>query len=138
MADILTREADLIKNEEGGNVARLEANKIILEDGAAGGSSYSTEEKKIGKWIDGRDVYRKVFVIDPIQISGGRFTVFPIPWDHLLNLSCKIITTAYSEGSRVGYDATCEINANGNMEVLHYFGAPLTIDTVIVEYIKEA
>lgn len=63
MADILTREADLIKNEEGGNVARLEANKIILEDGAAGGSSFSTEEKKIGKWIDGRAVYSKLIEV---------------------------------------------------------------------------
>lgn len=32
-----------------------------VEGGAGGGASYSTDEVKIGKWIDGSDLYEKTF-----------------------------------------------------------------------------
>lgn len=65
--DILTREANNIVNAEGKTVARFEANDIILEDGMGGGGyNYSTEEKKVGKWIDGRDIMQKTVVVDEL------------------------------------------------------------------------
>lgn len=67
--DILTREANNIVNAEGSVVARFEANNIILEDGAGGGSSYSTEEKKVGKWIDGKVIMQKTVFVPELPIN---------------------------------------------------------------------
>jgi len=45
----------------------LNKNFSEIADGIEGGGSdieYSTEEKKIGKWIDGKPVYQKTFITD--------------------------------------------------------------------------
>lgn len=86
MSDILRREANNIMNADGGVVARFEANNIILEDGAGGGSSYSTEEKKVGKWIDGSTLYQKT-----IQTEVPAGDTFTIPLDTNINNVCYML-----------------------------------------------
>lgn len=40
-------------------------------NGLSGGSNYSTTEKVVGKWIDGRNIYEQVFDIDVVSATGG-------------------------------------------------------------------
>lgn len=50
---------------------------IITDDNGSGGSSagevYSTEETRIGTWIDGKPIYRQVFVGE--NILEGRYSI---------------------------------------------------------------
>lgn len=56
---------------------------VIPDGGEGGGGSgsayeiYSTEETRIGTWIDGKPLYRKVFQVTTTSSSGGLGTVIP-------------------------------------------------------------
>lgn len=53
----------------------------FVDDGQGGGGSgleiYSTEERRIGTWIDGKPIYQKTFYFGDINVSAG-VTVLPI------------------------------------------------------------
>lgn len=59
----------------------LSAGFADIEGGGGGGSShdYSTEERVVGKWIDGRDVYEKVIPLS-FTLSTGIATI-PIEYN---------------------------------------------------------
>ena len=44
----------------------IDSNKLneMIEEKVKEQYTYSTEEKKVGKWIDGKELYRKTFVYD--------------------------------------------------------------------------
>lgn len=145
MADILTREADLIKNAEGGNVARLEANKIILEDGAGGGSSYSTDEKKVGKWVDGRTLYQKTIVLNvPMPLGKG----LDVP-HNISDLDIAVEANGYYKFSGVccfmgqGYDESQTVriwdvnNTTINLQIeTGIKSEPNLVGAVTIKYVK--
>ena len=67
---------DIVANQANGMVAGAKAVATLNADLAelsakTAGYVYSTEEQIIGKWIDGRNLYRKVFNIGNLNGSGG-------------------------------------------------------------------
>ena len=50
-------------------------NKQSEDSGGGSSEEYSTEEQVIGKWIDGKPVYQKTFILaSQIVINGSAFT----------------------------------------------------------------
>jgi len=128
--DILTREANNIVNAEGSVVARFEANNIILEDGAGGGTSYSTEEKKIGKWIDNSIIYRKVFSINVVGTGNNWINSGE-------NIeSKKIINAGVIESEGTFYPVSA-LNDSGILKFMHFRGVELSFNYIILDYTKE-
>ena len=49
----------------------LSAAFAVIEGGGCGGVEYSTEERVVGEWIDGKPLYQKSFVIDTSDLITG-------------------------------------------------------------------
>lgn len=130
--DILTREANNIVNAEGSVVARFEANNIILEDGAGGGASYSTEEKKIGKWIDGKSVYSRVIAGDVTLVSGQwRDFSYNFNIDKLIN--ARVLAGVFIPAVHYFLDkSSSAIKINGT-----FWQNEVVADALYIEYTKE-
>ena len=120
----------------------------VSEDGtiSVDGSSitFSTNEKIIGKWIDGSNVYQKVIVVDSEMSSGG----FQISHGIVGNLKCAFCTGCLkaTENGQI-YHLTNAGDAY-NKNVLS-FGFPTSdkiyvnlttygVVTIIITYVKEA
>lgn len=55
-------------------------------------NEYSTEETKIGTWIDGKPLYRKVIVVTGLQASGAKSVVHNISnLGNVTNISGSVI-----------------------------------------------
>ena len=97
-------------------------------------NNYSTEETVIGKWIDGKPIYRNVLNINPVNIRD--WTSIP----EVDNLNIKKIIKAVVMGVEVE-NQDCVIfsnvrrNPNGKFEFLSYFWA-ITASIIILEYTK--
>ena len=55
--------------------------------------NYSTEEQKIGTWIDGKPLYRKVIIFDNFTSASGTKTT------DLSSLNIKTIVSAFANGN---------------------------------------
>ena len=97
-------------------------------------NNYSTEEKVIGKWIDGKPIYRKVLNINAIDIYNWSY----IP--EVDNLNIKKIINAVFMGIDGKYQ-DCVIfpyvrrNSNGKFEFVAW-GWHIVVTTIIFEYTK--
>lgn len=95
---------------------------------------YSTEEKVIGEWIDGKPIYRKVLNINAINLFNWEY----IPETD--NLSLKKIINATAMGTNDSF-TDCVVNLyarrypNGNFGFLAYNWA-IIATTIILEYTK--
>ena len=95
---------------------------------------YSTEETVIDKWIDGKNIYRKVLNINPVNIRD--WTIIP----EVDNLNIKKIIKTVIMGVEVP-NQDCVIfpnvrrNSNGKFEFLS-FSWGITATTIILEYTK--
>ena len=113
------------------------------------GYNYSTEETVIGKWIDGRNLYRKVFNIGQLTGSGGN-TSKPhgiTNFDRAIHLYGSARNTSLESRFTVGipYPAvtSTQINIslqanNENIQVYHPSDAGNYSAVVVMEYIKIA
>lgn len=113
------------------------------------GYNYSTEETVIGKWIDGRNLYRKVFNIGQLTGSGGN-TSRPhgiTNFDRAIHLYGSARNTSLESRFTVGipYPAvtSTQINIslqanNENIQVYHPSDAGNYSAVVVMEYIKIA
>lgn len=113
------------------------------------GYNYSTEETVIGKWIDGRNLYRKVFNIGQLTGSGGN-TSKPhgiTNFDRAIHLYGSARNTSLESRFTVGipYPAvtSTQINIslqanNKNIQVYHPSDAGNYSAVVVMEYIKIA
>lgn len=108
-----------------------------VEAGGGGGSSdieYSTEEKKIGTWIDGSDVYMRVFDLgSDMTIMPSEFTNTAI--DASLIKRLVNVWGVYSTGATT-YSLTANINENIIRLQADRNGAPANVRYVIVQYTK--
>lgn len=98
---ILRREGENILNEAGENVARFEANNIIGNFGG-GSSSYSLEERIVGKWIDNNNIYEKTLSINhstsEIDVSDLDISLL-IDLKGIANDQGNLFIPSYAEGS---------------------------------------
>ena len=97
-------------------------------------TSWSTEEKVIGKWIDGKPIYRQVLNINAINLLDWQY----IPETNNLNIK-KIIkvlamgtTDSFSDNIAVPY---VRRDSNGNFQFVVY-SWDLVATTLILEYTK--
>lgn len=118
-------------------------NQIPVNGGGSSGDDYSTDEKVIGTWVDGKPLYRKVVnVTSPLNNGWGTVTnigeldtmvsakaflfhsgsnyYLPLPYYENSNLYALVLY--YKNGN-------VSVNINGNA----FFSKPITL---IVEYTK--
>lgn len=68
-----------------------------LPETSSGGSSniYSTEERRVGTWIDGKPLYRKVVDLGSGDISEAQIQTGIINMDSVIRIECCIKNTGY-------------------------------------------
>lgn len=95
---------------------------------------WSTEEKVIGKWIDGKPIYRQVLNINAINLLDWQY----IPETNNLNIKklIKVLamgtTDSFSDSIAVPY---VRRDSNGNFQFVVY-SWDLVATTLILEYTK--
>ena len=91
--------------------SKTEVNNLIANSGGGGSSSgsgevYSTEEIAIGKWIDGKTIYRKVISMDLPAVKSGQthsaVTIVPTPCN-IMMLDWRAVSYAGLTGSDYDY-----------------------------------
>lgn len=112
------------------------------DGGASAGEVYSTEEQRIGTWIDGKPLYRKVYTGTTGASGEVKNIGVILNLDNLINLfgilktsSKNFVSLSFSQG---GYYTTLGINADTNMVYVlsnsqTHLNSPVT---VIAEYTK--
>ena len=126
-------------------------NKDLAELSAkTAGYAYSTEEQIIGKWIDGRNLYRKVFNIGNLNGSGGVTTRTHgiTNFDRAIHLYGSARNTETSSRYTIGLpypetpgatDVYVSLQAhNTNVTVYHPNDFSRYSAVVVMEYIKTA
>lgn len=120
-----------------------------LENGDSGGGSqnklhvYSTEEKVVGKWTDGRNVYEKTFYSENIPAGSGNSTTIGT-----IDNSDKMISTVGSWkwsgdidvqplGNRGGSKAWADIVLKPTGDIIAISSAGCDYLIAIVQYIKK-
>lgn len=97
------------------------------------GEVYSTTETQIGKWIDGKPIYRKVFVLENVITTSSN------SWTTLFNATGMNIGTIIN-ASIITYtekfcaNILCKLSTAQNVRCWTYSGYDVKI--VIIEYTK--
>lgn len=101
-------------------------------------STYKSGEHKIGKWIDGNDLYRQVIEItDPNSIQKGvLLKVMDLPEDFIMLTNSIGIIKTY-EGSYSNNDILIYSTTNAIMAKQNFTGYPQKL-TIIIEYTKRS
>ena len=114
----------------------------ITDDESGTPEYYSTEEVKTNKvWIDGKDIYRKVFKTStPQQITSGGSTT--LNFANVLDLNIESMTYTQLSNStgdiQFGSAAYIDINTiSGSVTALPRYGLNYNVDTFVVEYTQE-
>lgn len=102
--------------------------------------SYSTEEQIIGRWIDGKTLYRKVIYLDSISFKSGTNTI-PVNISNLDTVISKKYAMFYPTVNRwyLNWDSidTRNWTINGtNLQIDAASAATFTKFHVILEYTK--
>ena len=99
------------KNE---TYSKAEVNTLVANSGGGGSSSgsgevYSTEETAIGKWIDGKTIYRKVISMDlPAVKSGQTHSAIAVVGNdttpcNIMMIDWRVVSYAGLTGSKYDY-----------------------------------
>lgn len=93
--------------------------------------NYSTEEQKTGqKWLDGKDIYVKIFVLDtPVIINA-------YSWHTVDSLAADTILNVGAIDSDNGFFPFGGSIDNGNLKVLNMRNTDMTMAMFIVYYTK--
>lgn len=121
---------------------------IITDDNEESGGSpgsgtsqevYSTEETRIGTWIDGKPIYRRVFVFNSLLGSGGEIATIPnvetvVSIKGTANIAGQVTDLSYFNSSASSVTLAYTI---GN-KFMVYFGTSTTLQSMIaiIEYTK--
>ena len=111
----------------------LQANDVLKYNGSVWINDdnlhdYSTEEKIVGKWVDGKSIYEKVIITNGFIATGDSWYSTDIDFNYNC-LECYIIT---NDG--IGYPAIATSN-NGKLAVMFFIPARLEFNTIIIKYI---
>ena len=98
-------------------------------------SKYSTTKAKIGKWIDGRDVYRLVIVFEnEIACPSQQWAQTSVPTS---DLNVELLINTYCSNGPTYYpmavDCTLEVNY---LQLLNVRAVQLGVKTVVLEYVE--
>lgn len=128
--------------------------KIVIDEDEQGwedeGEIYSTTERKVGKWIDGKNIYRKVFFVNAISWNNNAYYIETNidNIEHLIKMqgTCvnspngNFLTIPYINPSQISYQISLEYIKETNKIVLGSAGAfsdnRLTNCSIILEYTK--
>lgn len=129
--------------------------KADLQNASGGSSNYSTTEKVVGKWIDGRNIYEQTFDIDVTSASGNVRRVLVSGIDFCVDSKGYIsgdcgstsfgivkFPIPYYGGGTYGngtVSANVTVLQNGDMELLYRWnvtGKDLKIQ-VVAQYVKK-
>lgn len=112
-----------------------------LEKNGGGGSAiheYSTTEKKVGKWVDGRDVYEKTFIITE-NISSKKYDL-DVNIDEIINFEGSAYTISQIIPLNFIYDSNDYLgvfyNKPTNQLFWNYASETVSKLTVTLTYIK--
>lgn len=94
--------------------------------------AYSTDEVNTGvKWIDGRDVYRKVILLDsPITINSNAWSAdIDLTAEKLIDVkaSYSVDNNVYPVGGNL---------ASNELKILNTRSSAIIVDTIIADYVK--
>lgn len=97
-------------------------------------TDYSTSEKIVGTWIDGKPLYQKV--INGLSVSVSQSTSSTDAWKTITNISDidKMISARYYSGSGNDFVEVKASETNGNKA--HMFLSSRTITCAIIQYTK--
>ena len=121
---------------------------LIPEESGGGGTSYDTTEQVIGTWVDGRDVYRKLVIVQATwqNLSNGTSKSFAYLQDWVKEID--YVTNAVAVGSEQYYANMMPIAVQtdkGSGTATAYCNNPFAgsftsmyVDYVILEYVKIA
>lgn len=113
----------------------LQANDVLKYNGSVWVNDdnlheYSTEEKIVGKWIDGKQIYEKVIITNDFIATGNSWYTINIDFNYEC-LECRIITNG-----NIGYPAIA-CSDNGKLSIMFFRPASVTFNTIIVKYIRD-
>ena len=91
---------------------------------------YSTEEKIVGKWIDGKPIYEKVITTNDFIATGDSWYTTDIDFNKSC-FECKMITI-----DGIGYPAIASTD-NGKLIIMYFRPGRLTFNTIIIKYIRD-
>lgn len=116
--------------------SNLKENDLLKYNGSVWVNSdniheYSTEEKVVGKWVDGKDIFERVIVLERFVVNANSWYTTNIIFNFEKTLKCYLIT---DDG--IGYPAIASQN-NGKLTVRHFRNDDLAFNTIIVQYIKQ-
>ena len=101
---------------------------------------YSTEEKVVGKWIDGKPIYEKVINVENFIIGENEITLENL--DTIINYSGSLILTDYANYKRVfpyiQNNSTSKVVINHYNETKFVVASAFTCNTIniIIQYTK--
>lgn len=106
-----------------GNSIRLKNDIYLVND------YYSTSEKVVGKWIDGKPVYRKVVVHNPISPVGATNTVTNYGFPHNISNFGKLVNVRalIYDKTNTSYSYLLP-NMGGQTNVVSYSTSVTTVD----------
>lgn len=91
---------------------------------------YSTEEKIVGKWIDGKDIFERVMVLENFIVNANSWYTTNIIFNFEKTLKCYLIT---EDG--IAYPSIASQN-NGKLSVRHFRNDNIAFNTIIIQYTK--
>lgn len=111
--------------------------KTYIDSGLSGIADYSTSEKAVGKWIDGKTVYQKVI---PVNITASN------TWNNIVTINgiTRIISADFliyeggnrSNGIRQGLFAEISTTVPYLVQIFNNTGYDIQVDYMILKYIK--
>lgn len=101
---------------------------------------YSTEEKVVGKWIDGKDIYEKVIQVDNFIVGNNEIPLENL--DTIINYSGDLIFTDYPYYKRVF--PYIQNNSQSKVAINHYTNTKFVVVSafkcntinIIIQYTK--
>lgn len=115
------------------------------------GHVYSTTEQKIGKWIDGKDLYRKVIVTSEVTLSSGTAVELNlsdyltgydklIKADSIQNTANRVLPANLLPSNLQAYGVSIDVNFNTGKITIRSGASVSTTDTFtcILYYTKSS
>ena len=104
-------------------------------------STYTTSERKVGKWIDGNDLYEKVIHYDSLPSGKTTTRALYMNASNIKYMSGTFLNSGYLNNINQyvadnNYHFTVDVNPSGNMRLQVGSSLKVTDVNIIIRYIK--